>query len=260
MGNPSCTCCGNILDESAPYHSPQAVVIGTFPVLYKGVVCLSCGQIECTICKGERLQAPCSSCGGRVTPATQDALKNAPRKEGASSPKCTVCGADGAITKTYSWVLGQKISSTYVGKGQDAFSIPTDLYNDTYETKRIQTRATRCSICLAKEIRIEKRRMWVALIMGLLIGSLVVPIFLKWANASPEARDNGLWFLILFCGFALICGVVSAIGLYLGWTNDDVLKNDARKVAETQASGEGLTECWSEEEFELKFHKNSGLE
>lgn len=83
MSNPSCTRCGKVLQESPWEFAPQAVVIGRFPVLYKGVVCVTCGHIDCTECKGDALETPCSACGGRVTPATQDALNRAPRKASA---------------------------------------------------------------------------------------------------------------------------------------------------------------------------------
>ena len=42
---------------------------GSLPALYNGVVCQKCKKIECTKCKGGKLDAPCSWCGGAVSPA-----------------------------------------------------------------------------------------------------------------------------------------------------------------------------------------------
>ncbi len=72
---PTCTRCGKVLEEAANMF-PQAKVIGTIPILYKGVICTKCGKIECVNCKGASLQAPCSWCGGKVTPVTEDLLNS----------------------------------------------------------------------------------------------------------------------------------------------------------------------------------------
>ena len=74
MTNPKCDRCGKKLvkhDTSRP-----VLTLGPpLPPLYQGVVCESCGKIECTDCKGKPLQKPCSWCGGSVAPAYEHLLK-----------------------------------------------------------------------------------------------------------------------------------------------------------------------------------------
>lgn len=48
---------------------------GSIPTLYKGVICTKCHKIECTDCKGYKLDAPCSWCGENVSPAYDYLLK-----------------------------------------------------------------------------------------------------------------------------------------------------------------------------------------
>ena len=40
---PICSKCGIVFEKAEDTH-PNAMVIGTLPVLYKGVVCESCGK------------------------------------------------------------------------------------------------------------------------------------------------------------------------------------------------------------------------
>ena len=42
---------------------------GPLPTLYSGVICKSCGRIECTDCKTGSISDPCSWCKGNVVPA-----------------------------------------------------------------------------------------------------------------------------------------------------------------------------------------------
>jgi hypothetical protein len=67
MNQPTCTRCKKVLEKTPMVEGE--VIGGTLPMLYKGLICTKCGKIECTNCKGAILQAPCSWCGGKVTPA-----------------------------------------------------------------------------------------------------------------------------------------------------------------------------------------------
>lgn len=73
INKPTCTRCGKVLEKSPLFEGE--VIGGTLPMLYKGLICTKCGKIECPNCKGAILHAPCSWCGGKVTPATEDKLK-----------------------------------------------------------------------------------------------------------------------------------------------------------------------------------------
>jgi hypothetical protein len=55
--------------------SRGAVVMGgEMLTLYDAVVCSGCRSLECTSCKGHTLDAPCSWCGGQVSPAYKHLL------------------------------------------------------------------------------------------------------------------------------------------------------------------------------------------
>jgi hypothetical protein len=80
-----CTLTGAPLSASI---APGATVFGgAAPYLYNGVVCQSCGKVECINCKTVARQTePCSWCGGAVAPAyehlvgIQQAAAPAPRR------------------------------------------------------------------------------------------------------------------------------------------------------------------------------------
>jgi hypothetical protein len=72
MNKPTCTRCGKVLEKKPLFEGK--VIGGTLPMLYVGLICTKCGKIECKNCKGARLEAPCSWCGSKVTPATEDKL------------------------------------------------------------------------------------------------------------------------------------------------------------------------------------------
>ena len=59
-GSPTCSSCGNKLAFVATVGPRQ---------LYSGVVCRSCGKVECSVCKGSPAEAPCKRCGREVSPA-----------------------------------------------------------------------------------------------------------------------------------------------------------------------------------------------
>ena len=65
MSYPICASCGKILEKD---KSPFAAR-GIIPPLYTGVICNKCGKIECVDCKTDKMDAPCSWCGGDVSPA-----------------------------------------------------------------------------------------------------------------------------------------------------------------------------------------------
>jgi hypothetical protein len=48
---------------------------GQLPTLYNGVVCNVCRKLECTQCKGSRVDAPCSWCGASVSPAYEHLIR-----------------------------------------------------------------------------------------------------------------------------------------------------------------------------------------
>lgn len=58
--------------------SRGAVTLGTLPTLYDGVICSTCGKLECVACKGSKVDAPCSWCSGPVSPAYENLLKRPP--------------------------------------------------------------------------------------------------------------------------------------------------------------------------------------
>jgi hypothetical protein len=72
----TCARCGNALESMArPSLAGNVVVVGKAPSpLYAGVVCSVCRKNECVACKRAPTNAPCSWCGQRVLPATEDVL------------------------------------------------------------------------------------------------------------------------------------------------------------------------------------------
>lgn len=72
MINVYCTRCNKLLQEVDMSHG--VMTIGTLPTLYKGVICNKCGKIECTHCKGNSFDKPCSWCKGDVSPAYEHLL------------------------------------------------------------------------------------------------------------------------------------------------------------------------------------------
>lgn len=70
MNYPICASCGKILEKD---KSPFAAR-GIIPPLYTGVICNKCGKIECVDCKTDKMDAPCSWCGGDVSPAFEHKL------------------------------------------------------------------------------------------------------------------------------------------------------------------------------------------
>jgi DNA-directed RNA polymerase subunit RPC12/RpoP len=67
MASFKCSRCGKELEKLD--LSRGALKIGSMPTLYKGVKCTSCDKYECMDCKGEKIRASCSFCGGTVEPA-----------------------------------------------------------------------------------------------------------------------------------------------------------------------------------------------
>ncbi len=68
---PTCDKCRKPL-EAMDLGAGARMMTGNAPVLYMGVVCRACGRLECRSCKlsgGGPLDAPCSWCGGQVSPA-----------------------------------------------------------------------------------------------------------------------------------------------------------------------------------------------
>jgi hypothetical protein len=50
--------------------------IGGGRILYEGIVCLSCGKVQCKLCKGNPMTAACKYCGSEVKPAYAHYLSN----------------------------------------------------------------------------------------------------------------------------------------------------------------------------------------
>jgi hypothetical protein len=74
MAAPTCARCRKTIAKKD--MSRGALTPGPpLPALYLGVVCESCGKVECIECKGQNLQKPCSWCGGSVAPAYEHLLK-----------------------------------------------------------------------------------------------------------------------------------------------------------------------------------------
>src|SRR5437764_258030 len=65
---PSCRRCGRKLQSQEMGGLPGA------GALYSGVVCQTCGSVECSDCKGDQAQTPCSWCSGDVSPAWEQRL------------------------------------------------------------------------------------------------------------------------------------------------------------------------------------------
>jgi hypothetical protein len=65
----TCKSCGSLVDKSP--------MRGTQMQLYNAVICESCKKVECMSCKQSKgpLNAPCSSCGGKVSPAFEHLVK-----------------------------------------------------------------------------------------------------------------------------------------------------------------------------------------
>lgn len=72
---------------------------GRLPGLYSGVICGSCGLIECADCKklSGRIDAPCRLCGGPVNPAYETYLKRRAAAEAGSPTKTRISKKSFAI-------------------------------------------------------------------------------------------------------------------------------------------------------------------
>jgi len=75
MNGPICHRCGRRLEKIDLSHG-ATVIGGTLPVMYGGVICGACRKVECRVCKSARghVDAPCSWCGGAVSPAFEHLL------------------------------------------------------------------------------------------------------------------------------------------------------------------------------------------
>ncbi len=75
MTGPTCHRCGGRLERIDLSHG-ATVIGGTLPVMYGGVICGACHKLECRVCKSARghVDAPCSWCGGAVSPAFEHLL------------------------------------------------------------------------------------------------------------------------------------------------------------------------------------------
>ncbi len=65
--DPTCSSCGRKLEAGPMVGSRK---------LYMGVLCSSCGKVECSACKGNPNNAPCRWCKGEVKPAYDTYLKS----------------------------------------------------------------------------------------------------------------------------------------------------------------------------------------
>ena len=75
MKTVACACCNRHLDKLDDLSSGALTFGGSMPAIYSGVVCEKCGKIECTDCKGDPADRPCSWCGGSVSPAFEHLLR-----------------------------------------------------------------------------------------------------------------------------------------------------------------------------------------
>jgi hypothetical protein len=76
----SCSRCRKPLRPVDPAREGFVVYEGdhsSLPILYSGVICTRCGRIECTTCRLGGMSRPCYSCGGRVEPAYDYAIRRA---------------------------------------------------------------------------------------------------------------------------------------------------------------------------------------
>jgi len=68
----SCSRCAQHLVAKPVAAAPGVLEFGDrLPALFDAVICGDCGRLECSACKraGGAVDAPCSWCGGRVSPA-----------------------------------------------------------------------------------------------------------------------------------------------------------------------------------------------
>ena len=70
---PTCTRCHTSLERLD--ISRGAMISVGLPILYSGVICSKCGRVECSNCKGEPFEKPCTWCGGDVSPAYEQLLR-----------------------------------------------------------------------------------------------------------------------------------------------------------------------------------------
>lgn len=89
---PTCDSCSQSL-ELIDLAAGRTAGFGTPPVLYGGVVCLACGRVECSRCKGPANRKPCRFCGGEVKPAYAKYLR---WRTGSTSQEADV---DGKVNK-----------------------------------------------------------------------------------------------------------------------------------------------------------------
>ena len=66
--SPTCETCHRKL-ERFDLGQGARVMVGSAPILFMGVVCSSCGMVQCRTCKGSPSDAPCTRCGSPVRPA-----------------------------------------------------------------------------------------------------------------------------------------------------------------------------------------------
>lgn len=87
MVRPTCDRCRKLLEQTDMNRGATLIYGSSLPILYSGVVCLSCGHTECGACKAlaGRIDAPCSVCGGPVKPAYENYLKPQKTSRAASS-------------------------------------------------------------------------------------------------------------------------------------------------------------------------------
>jgi hypothetical protein len=70
----SCSNCGKSL-EKVDMVRQGTNFFGALPILYDGVVCMRCGLVTCSSCKGLPLEAKCQNCQGDVLPAYENNLE-----------------------------------------------------------------------------------------------------------------------------------------------------------------------------------------
>ncbi len=77
MVRPKCARCRRTLELTEMNRGATLIFGNPLPVLYIGIVCQSCGRIECGACKtlAGRIDAPCSACGGAVKPAYENYVR-----------------------------------------------------------------------------------------------------------------------------------------------------------------------------------------
>ena len=73
---PICSRCGNAIDKMEDFKASDDVFTfgGKVPDVYDGVICMSCGLVECSNCRDAAADGSCSHCGGKVQPAYESLL------------------------------------------------------------------------------------------------------------------------------------------------------------------------------------------